>query len=181
MSDTDTDSVHMLCFHKAKHTENYRPVAFGCRQKGDCVNPIIFTVPGPPQGKARARTVVNKYTDKSVSYTPDKTVLYENWIRDRYLQSSSCLYNNKEMLGIRVLAYFAVPKSASKAKRAAMLSGEIRPMKKPDGDNILKAVCDALNGVAYGDDAQIVDKAVHKWYSEQPRLEIEITNYSDIR
>ena len=41
------------------------------------MNPIIFTVPGPPQGKSRARTVANKYTGKSVSYTPDKTVLYE--------------------------------------------------------------------------------------------------------
>ena len=179
-SDADINSVQMLCFHKYS-TQTKTAGGVSCRQKGDFVKPIVFTVPGPPQGKARARTVINKNTGRSMSYTPDKTVLYENWIRDLYLQSNSCLFNNKEMLAVRVLAYFAIPISTSKAKREAMLSGEIRPLKKPDGDNILKAVCDALNGVAYGDDSQIVDKAVHKWYSEQPRIEVAITNYSDVR
>lgn len=136
---------------------------------------IVFTVPGPPQGKARARTVRNKYTGQTMSFTPDKTVLYENWIRTCYMRENEDLFNNMEMLDINITAFFAIPKGTSKAKRELMLSGEIRPMKKPDGDNILKAVCDALNGLAYGDDKQLTDKAIHKWYADAPRLEITLT------
>lgn len=55
-----------------------------------------------------------------------------------------------------------------------MLDGQIRPTKKPDSDNILKAVADALNQVAYRDDKQIVDTQVRKFYSETPRTVISI-------
>lgn len=133
---------------------------------------VSFTVPGPPQGKSRARTVRNKYTGKPMSYTPDKTVLYENWVRTCYMQSGNPLFNNGEALGISVYAYFEPPKSASRAKRAAMLSGQVRPLKKPDGDNILKAVCDALNGLAYRDDAQLAEKYICKKYGDEARLEV---------
>lgn len=137
---------------------------------------VVFTVPGAPQGKARAKTVKNKYTGKTVSFTPEKTVLYENWIRTCYMQTNGGIFNNNEALSISVYAFFEPPKSTSKAKRAAMLSGEIRPLKKPDGDNILKVVCDALNGLAYRDDVQLAEKHIYKNYAENPRLEITITN-----
>ena len=45
-------------------------------------------------------------------------------------------------------------------------------MKKPDGDNILKVVCDALNGLAYRDDIQLAEKHIYKEYAEKARLEI---------
>ena len=47
---------------------------------------VMFTVPGKPQGKARARTYYNVSTKKHCSTTPENTVLYENFIKDRYLQ-----------------------------------------------------------------------------------------------
>lgn len=47
---------------------------------------VMFTVPGKPQGKARARTYYNASAKKHCSTTPDNTVLYENFIKDRYLQ-----------------------------------------------------------------------------------------------
>lgn len=53
-----------------------------------------------------------------------------------------------------------------------MLNGELLPAKKPDIDNIVKAVLDALNEVAYRDDTQVVELQVRKQYSERPRLEI---------
>lgn len=53
-----------------------------------------------------------------------------------------------------------------------MLNGELMPAKKPDIDNIAKAVLDALNSVAYRDDIQIVELQIRKQYSEKPRLEI---------
>jgi Holliday junction resolvase RusA-like endonuclease len=55
-----------------------------------------------------------------------------------------------------------------------MLENIIRPTKKPDADNIAKIVCDALNGIAFLDDKQIVDARITKWYSDTPRIEIII-------
>lgn len=51
----------------------------------------------------------------------------------------------------------------------------IRPTKKPDMDNIIKIIADALNGIAYYDDSQIVDTAVRKFYSDEPRVVVKIS------
>ena len=48
---------------------------------------ICFTVPGKPQGKARARTYYNAKKKAMSSTTPDKTVLYENFIATRYMEA----------------------------------------------------------------------------------------------
>jgi Holliday junction resolvase RusA-like endonuclease len=45
---------------------------------------------------------------------------------------------------------------------------------KPDADNILKAVCDALNGIVWHDDSQVAFARVLKQYGEEARLEIDI-------
>jgi Holliday junction resolvase RusA-like endonuclease len=77
-------------------------------------------------------------------------------------------------LTIDIDAYFEIPKSASKKNKQLMNNGGIRPTKKPDLDNIMKIVCDALNKVAYADDSQIVSAIVKKFYDEMPRVEIDI-------
>ena len=81
-------------------------------------------------------------------------------------------FDENSQLELFVKAYYKIPKSASKKKRMAMLSEEIRPTKKPDGDNILKAVADALNGVCYKDDKSIVKMSIEKFYSDVPRIEV---------
>lgn len=144
------------------------------RKRGEDV--IQFTIPGEPQGKARARTFYSVSRSRTVSVTPEKTVMYENLIKQ-------CAYNEmtdagdfwlSEPLSIRVVAYYGVPKSTTKSKRLAMLDGNIRPTKKPDADNVLKVVVDALNGVLYKDDTQIVNAQVQKFYSDTPRVEVWI-------
>ena len=77
-------------------------------------------------------------------------------------------------LKMNITAYFAVPKSTSKKKRAQMLKGSIRPTKKPDADNIAKVIADSLNGLAYHDDAQLVDVVVCKFYGENEGVAVEI-------
>ena len=47
-------------------------------------------------------------------------------------------------------------------------------MKKPDIDNVVKVYADALNGIAYHDDTQIVSLVCEKYYSDQPRVEVKI-------
>ena len=144
---------------------------------------ICFTVPGKPQGKARARTFYNPKTKGMSSITPEKTVLYENFISTCYLQvAGEDRFSDDAYIRIRIQAFYEVTKSSSKVKRTAMLNGELMPAKKPDIDNIAKAVLDALNSVAYRDDTQIVELQIRKQYSEKPRLEIcmESVNLQEI-
>jgi len=71
-----------------------------------------------------------------------------------------------------IVAFYGIPKSERKWKQKLMRSGEIRPMKKPDSDNIAKVILDALNGIAFRDDSQVIDLHVTKHYSDDPRVEI---------
>ena len=69
--------------------------------------------------------------------------------------------------------YRAIPKGMPKYKREAAKAGTLRPVTKPDVSNVLKGVEDALKGVWYKDDSQIVGFGVlGKWYDERPRIEI---------
>ena len=143
---------------------------------------VSFTVPGPPKGKARARTVRTK-DGRTFSYTPDGTVLYENLIKTCYYQTGVNPFGADEELRATIIAYYPIAKSTSKKKRQQMLAGLIRPTKKPDLDNVIKSILDALNKVAYHDptngshdDTQIVSLSVEKFYSDSPRVEVAISS-----
>lgn len=135
---------------------------------------VQFTVLGDPTGKGRPRfsTVCGHVKAR----TPENTVLYENLVKTEYHRQVGERFPDDAMLDFRLTAYYAVPKSVSKKKRKAMLEHRIRPTKKPDWDNIGKTVCDALNGIAYRDDAQVVDSMVRKFYSNTPRVEVSIVD-----
>ena len=134
---------------------------------------IRFTIHGEPRGKGRPRVVRRgKYI---MTYTPQETVVYENLVRFEYQrQCGNFRFDDDDQLCISVVAFYAIPKSASKAKRAAMLKGEIRPTKKPDVDNVLKVIADSLNQIAYRDDAQIVRAIINKRYALTPCVCVEI-------
>ena len=134
---------------------------------------VFIKVMGEPCGKGRPRfSTKGKYPR---AYTPAKTKSYEKSIEDEYLKDfPRLLFAPNTPLLIIVNAFMPIPKSTSKNNRISMLEGHIRPMKKPDADNILKAAMDALNGVAYEDDKQLVSTTCNKWYSEVPRTEIII-------
>lgn len=131
-----------------------------------------FCIHGEPQGKGRPRfsTVCGHVKPR----TPDETVLYENLVKTEYRQQSGVRFPDDAMLDVRIFAYYSIPKSVSKKKRQAMLDKRIRPTKKPDFDNIGKVICDSLNGIAYRDDAQVVDSMVRKFYGETPKVVVTI-------
>lgn len=134
---------------------------------------IKFTVLGEPQSKGRPK--FSRQGKFVKTYTPDKTVLYENLVKTEYLrQCSGQRFVDKEPLEMRIKAYYAIPASASKKRQQAMEAGEIRPVKRPDADNIIKVVADSLNQLAYHDDAELVRVSLAKYYSRQPRIEVEI-------
>ena len=128
---------------------------------------IKLTIPGEPVAKARPRVT------KFGAYTPEKTKNYETLVKELFIIEHGQVLLEGE-LHINIKAYFKIPNSTSKKKKALMLDKSIRPTKKPDVDNIMKCVTDALNEIAYQDDKQIVSAGIEKYYSDEPRVEIEI-------
>lgn len=123
-----------------------------------------FTVPGIPCGKGRPRFV--RATGRT--YTPSKTVSYEGLIA----YAASAAMRGAALItapvGVKVQAVFPIPASwPQKKKRAAQWHTS-----KPDGDNIAKAVGDALNGIVWKDDSQIARMAISKVYGDVPGLHV---------
>lgn len=73
-----------------------------------------------------------------------------------------------------MIFYRSIQKSLSKAEKLKRATGQHYPAIKPDGDNYVKALWDALNGIVWQDDAQIVDHSVKKRYSLKPRVVLEV-------
>ncbi|MDF1546114.1 MAG: RusA family crossover junction endodeoxyribonuclease [bacterium] len=133
---------------------------------------ISIRVPGKPMGKQRHRMTKTGHT-----YTPKETVEYEKRVASLFVGAKNrpgLPFFPDSPVCLNLRAYFPIPKSWSKKKQERARSGEIRPTTKPDIDNITKIVCDALNGVAFEDDSQVVTGTRDKWYSDDPRVEIEI-------
>lgn len=146
-----------------------------CQKKKEVIKiEIRFTVPGEPVGKGRPRFVRTYRGGRAV--TPNKTRYYEELVRMEYCWQCSTKFIDTDMLKMHIDAYFSIPKSTSKKRMKEMLEKNIRPTKKPDADNIIKAIADALNDVAYHDDKQIVDCSISKYYSDEPHVEVFISN-----
>jgi Holliday junction resolvase RusA-like endonuclease len=131
---------------------------------------IKFTIPGEPKGKGRPK--FSRQGNFVKTYTPETTVNYENWIKICFQEARQSKLEGE--LRAEIKCYFDIPKSFSKSKQFNAANGLIRPTKKPDIDNIAKIILDALNGLAYTDDKNIVDCKIEKWFAEEPRVEVEI-------
>lgn len=135
-----------------------------------------FEVIGKPVGKARARTFYNPKLGRMQSITPENTILYENLVKQSFITAVNRRWFNKEPLKVYITALFPIPKSTTKKDLKLIEEGELLPTKKPDADNIAKVICDALNGVAYGDDTQIVRLVVEKRFTmEEPKVIVYIS------
>ena len=135
---------------------------------------MIFQIDGEPMGKQRPKLArVGNFTR---TYTPKETVNYENWVRMSY-NSFGGEYFGGASIKVEIDARFPIPKSFNKTKHEQAVDGQLRPTKKPDCDNIAKIICDALNGIAYDDDKQIVELLVVKNYAEKPRVIVRIEKF----
>ena len=134
---------------------------------------IAFTVPGEPQGKGRPR--VGKIGGHARMFTPPKTVAYEGLIAHAAQQAMAGVAPLDCACAVQVSITVGVPTSWSKRKQAQALTGEVLPTKKPDADNVVKAVFDGMNGVVWRDDVQAVDLAVRKRYGETPGVFVRVT------
>ena len=136
------------------------------------LKPVSFVVPGEPQGKGRAR--IGKVGNHARMFTPAKTVAYEGLIAlaAQDVMQGRSLIEGPVLIELRI--FHAVPQSKSKKWKALALEGKEPCTKKPDADNVLKAVCDALNGVVFKDDVQVTDGMFRRRWSETPGVHVRI-------
>jgi Holliday junction resolvase RusA-like endonuclease len=132
-----------------------------------------FFIPGQPQGKGRARVAM--IAGHARAYTPEKTASYESLIKAQYHAAHPRELPILGEVDMEIRAWFEIPKSTSGKQAAAMLRYEINPAKKPDADNIAKVICDALNGIAYRDDTQIINLNICKRYAEFAGVDVSIS------
>lgn len=133
---------------------------------------MIFEIAGEPMGKQRPK--FSRVGGFVKTYTPKETVNYEQWVKLCYKQAGGEYFGENELC-IDIMAFIKTPKSFSKKKTEQAKNGELRPTKKPDIDNILKIICDSLNGVAYKDDKQIVSASISKHYTTlEPKVIVTI-------
>lgn len=129
---------------------------------------VIISLSGDPQGKGRARAF--RRGNFIGHYTPEKTRSYEGMIRTAAMDVMGSRAPIDCPIEVTLSAIFAIPASFSRKKRDMALSGALRPAKKPDADNIIKAWTDAMNGVVYRDDCLIVKGSFAKTYGVSPMV-----------
>lgn len=134
---------------------------------------ISFFVPGAPVGKGRPK-VSSRGGKFAQMYTPEKTANYESLIA---LAAQEAMDGNPLIAGpadVEISMFLPVPTSWSKKKQTAALQGQVYPTKKPDADNVIKAIFDGINGVVWVDDVQACDIVVRKRYADKPGVEVTV-------
>jgi Holliday junction resolvase RusA-like endonuclease len=135
---------------------------------------ISFSIPGVAVGKGRPR--ISTRGGFARAYTPAPTVVYEAQVAaaGKQAMADAGLELLETPLNVRIDVFVQIPKSFSKKKREQALTAEIFPG-RPDIDNVAKAILDALNGVAYKDDDQVVNLSVSKRYAIDPFVSVRIS------
>ncbi len=130
---------------------------------------IIFNIEPVEQARPRATK-----TWKGIRlYDPKKVSTYKKQLG----MMCKFQYKDKPLTGPLIVSlkfYRQVQSSVSKKERELRLSGIHRPIVKPDTDNYIKSTLDGLNGLLWEDDNQIVKIVAEKYYSDHPRVEIEV-------
>ena len=133
---------------------------------------IEFIIEGKvkPKQSFRYTRFGHKYTPRDVKqYARDIQysfyAKYPKWLPSMFFEKP---------LRAEIEVFIKMPQSFSKIKKQRAIAGEIRPLIKPDVDNCTKNIFDALNGIVYPDDKQIVELSVKKFYSETEFVRVRI-------
>lgn len=122
-----------------------------------------FTIPGVPVAKGRA-----KFARRGAfvtAYTPEKTVNYENLVKMMAAQAMGGAKPLECPVSAHITLNIIPPASWSLKKRQRALNGELLPTSKPDIDNVVKGMFDAMNGIVFVDDKQVCCLYVAKRYN----------------
>lgn len=142
---------------------------------------INFHIKGEPMGLERTKFA--RAGQYGHVYTPARSQNYKKLVaasykasipvKDRYIENDGPLYRGP--VKVTIWAFYKIPKSTSKKAAADMRSNKVKPLKKPDLDNVIKIILDGLNGVAYEDDKQVVQITAYKVYETlEPEVIVEV-------
>lgn len=116
-------------------------------------------------------------------YDPPKSKIYKEIVKrisEGHMRRND-LKPFTEALRVDLEFYFMPPKSYSRKRINAIYEGEELYTKKPDADNLAKAVTDAMNGVVYNDDAQITVMTISKDYSNRDYVKVRVRNIESLQ
>lgn len=135
---------------------------------------ISFTIYGEPVAQGRPKlTTIN---GMARAYDPKKSRDWKDYVKLAASEHAmSALLEGPLLLEVTIYRQTTKAISSSKKKAEAAEMGELLPVSKPDVDNYLKGIKDALNGVIWKDDSQVTDVIARKRYSARPRVEVTIT------
>jgi Holliday junction resolvase RusA-like endonuclease len=124
---------------------------------------VTFEVEGNPIPKSRPRFA--RRGQFVQTYTDAKTIDYETQVAMKARQAIGASEPLQGALTVFLYLRYEVPPSYSKKRKEACLRGVEYP-KKIDIDNVYKSITDAMNGIVYTDDSQIVEAHITKVYAE---------------
>lgn len=130
----------------------------------ETVEYIIYLV---PKGTPRPRTSFRNHF--YVSGASDNKKLFQKFFdanTDLVMITTPCKFH--------CTSYLPIPKSMKISEQILAELGYIRPICKPDFDNLAKTYSDMIQGTLLYDDALIIEGTSEKYYSVKPRIEIKI-------
>lgn len=139
---------------------------------------LKFEVLGKPQPQQRPR--FTRFTKRP--HDPKASVDYKanvSAMATIAVQSARWNICHRDMpVEVRISSYRAIPKGVALWKKRAATHGLIPPLTKGgDLDNIAKGILDAMTGIVYEDDAQVFKLSCESFYSDHPRVEVEVIGY----
>jgi len=140
---------------------------------------LILSIPGEPCAQGRPRFSTKGGFVKA--YDPAKSKNYKAFVKliaTEEIKKQGWRYTTLP-LQATIIAHLSIPSSQTKKFKIGAIKGENRPTKKPDMDNLVKTCQDALEGIAYKNDSQIVTLLAGKYYSDEPRVEIVLEVLND--
>ncbi len=137
--------------------------------------PTRFTIPGEPIAKGRPRSFVRN--GHVAHFTPERTARYENLVRLAAQQAMAGKPPREGAVRLTVFAVFTIPASWSKKRQAEAVRAPV--IKRPDLDNVVKAIKDGSNGVLWRDDCQVAALIATKTFGEIPGVWVCVEDFSE--
>lgn len=134
---------------------------------------VAFVIPGTPVGKGRPKFA--RRGTFVTTYTPEKTASYENLVKVKAQEAMRGRPMIEGAVAVVVRLLVTPPASWSQKKQRAALEGNVFPTSKPDADNCIKGIFDAMNEIVFRDDKQVVDLVVSKRYAATAMAKVEVT------
>ena len=133
---------------------------------------INLMIPGEPIPQGRPRFNSKNKTAR----TPEKSRVYKKVVGFHALKQRPSKELIVGALKVEIVIYRSAPKSIGNLKKnaTAMKNELIVPITTPDVDNYAKGIMDALTGLIWRDDGQVVELNVKKFYSKNPRATVKI-------